>query len=151
MQAAKIKAVHVPYKGAAGSLGAVISGEAQFMFPPASTAIGQVRERLLTALAVTGEKRIASLPEVPTMGEAGLKNYVSTGWVGLMAPRGTPPAVLTRLRTALAQAAALPATRAQLDRLGAEAVTTAGESFDRFVRSEYAKYDVLTKLGDLQP
>jgi tripartite-type tricarboxylate transporter receptor subunit TctC len=148
-QMLKIKLVHVPYKGAAGSLGAVISGEAHLMFAPAGTAIGQVKEGLLKALAVTGEKRIVGLPDLPTMEEAGLRGYVSVGWVGLSAPKGTSPAIVRMLHETLAHAAGLASTRVQLERLGAESASSSPDAFDGFVRQEYAKYGTLAKAAGL--
>lgn len=150
LQFAKTKALHVPYKGASASLAAVISGEAQIMFPPVSTAIGQVKEGLLRALAVTGEKRIAGLPGVPTMEESGLAGYVSTGWVGLTAPKGVPKAAVLKLHEILVRATALASARAQLEKLGAEVVSSSPAAFERFIRSEYEKYGALVKAAGLR-
>jgi tripartite-type tricarboxylate transporter receptor subunit TctC len=148
-EAANVKIVHVPYRGAGSSVAAIISGEAQLMFPPASAAINQVREGLLKGLAVTGEDRLSAIPELPTMQEAGLPDYVSTGWVGLMAPKGVPKGVIDTLSRALTEAAKDPRTIAALDRLGAQASTSSSDRFASTMRSEFAKYGKAVKAAGL--
>lgn len=149
-EATGIKIVHVPYKGASSSVGAVISGEAQLMFPPASAAVNQVRDGLLKGLAVTGETRLSAMPELPTMEEAGVPGYVSTGWIGLLVPKGVSKAIVSQLHAALVEIAKNPATKTQLDRLGAEPVTDSPARFDQFLRAEYAKFAQSIKVAGLK-
>jgi tripartite-type tricarboxylate transporter receptor subunit TctC len=149
-EAANVKIMHVPYKGASSAVGAVISGEAHLMFPPASAAVNQVKEGLLRGLAVTGLNRLSAMPDLPTMQEAGLPGYVSTGWVGLMVPNDVPKKIIDQLYRSLAEAAKNPTARAQLERLGAEPVTNVPPEFARYMRAEYAKYGKTIEAAGLK-
>ncbi len=92
--------VHVPYKGGGPSLMGVVAGEAQMTFDTVATSAQLVADGKLRALAVVGPKRVAELPDVPTMPEAGLPTLTTGAWTALLAPRDTPPAVIARLNAA---------------------------------------------------
>src|SRR5205807_8443806 len=94
---AGIEAVHIPYKGGGPSIQAIIAGEAQYSFENSAIALPQVESGTLRALAVTSEARSAQAPNVPTMVESGLPGCVSVSFTGVVAPGGTPPAVVARL------------------------------------------------------
>ena len=99
---AHIDIVHVPYKGSAPALEDVIAGQDQMMFATTSGVMGFLKNGQVRALAVTTLKRTPSLPDVPTMDEAGLPGFEATTWHGLVAPAGTPPAIVAALNKAIA-------------------------------------------------
>ena len=146
-----VQAVHVPYKGGAAAIGALLSGDAQYMITPLAAAIGQVRGGKLRALAVAGEARAAQLPDVPTLHEAGVKGYRGSGWNGLFAPRGVPASVVTRAAAASVAALSRPAVREQLQQAGVEAGPLVGAELDTFMREERARFAAAAKAADLRP
>ncbi|MCY1246877.1 hypothetical protein D9M72_601530 [compost metagenome] len=93
--------VHVPYRGSAPALTDVMGGQADLMFDTMLSSMPYVKAGKLQALAVTGAQRSAAAPDLPTVAEAGLKNYEATAWNGLLAPAGTPPAVVQTLSDAV--------------------------------------------------
>lgn len=135
-----IDIMHVPYRGGAPALNAVLAGQVQMMFDSASSSLQHVQAGKLRALAVTSDKRLALVPDVPTMAEAGVPGYVLTNWYGLWAPKGTPPDVASRLSAAVAQTLKAPAVAAQLGATGADVVASTPEEFARFTVSEKAKW-----------
>ena len=110
-----IQTQHIPYKGTAPSLVDMIGGRTQFLMGAVNTAVPHVRDGRLRALAVTGAKRIQSLPELRTMEEAGLPGFVVTSWQGLFAPAGTPAAVLARVYAEFAKAVHSPDLKPKLE------------------------------------
>ena len=141
---AGIKLVHVPYKGGGPATTAIISGEVAVAFAGASAA-PQVRAGKLRAIATAGKKRLAYLPDVPTIGEF-YPGFANSIWFALCAPRGTPEAVVGRLRAEVNKVLAQPDTREKFSRGGALApyITTPEEMAELF-RSEYAKYGKIVK------
>ena len=118
--AAGIRMEHVPYRGTAPAVMDVVGGQVDMNFSSLPPAISLVREGTLKALAVTGDHRVPSLPDVPTLAEAGLPGVVITGWHGVFAPAGTPAAELDRLEAAARRAAALPRFAERLENDGLE-------------------------------
>ncbi len=149
-KAAGIDIVHVPYKGGAPAMAALVAGEAQFNFGPAPASIPLVRAGRLKALAVSGAVRTKSLPDIPTVAEAGVSGYVSVGWFGLVAPKGTPRAIVTRLHTVLDRSINSPEGAKQLLNVGGDAVSMTPEAFGAFIRSEYDRYATLVKEAGLK-
>lgn len=119
-EAAGVEMEHVPYRGTAPALLDVVAGRVAMNFSSPPPAIPLVREGKLRAIAVTGEKRIAALPEVPTLAEAGLPGAVITGWHGVFAPAGVPAEVMDRLEAAARRAAEAPKFRERLEHDGLE-------------------------------
>ena len=111
---------HVPYRGTAPALMDVVAGRVAMNFSSPPPAIPQIREGRLRAIAVTGARRIAALPEVPTLAEAGLPGVVITGWHGVFAPAATPPEAMDRLEAASRRAAANPKFAERLETDGLE-------------------------------
>lgn len=111
---------HVPYRGTAPALLDVVAGRVTMNFSSPPPALALVREGKLRAVAVTGEKRIAAIPDVPTLGEAGLPGVVITGWHGVFAPAGVPAELMDRLEQAARRAAATPQFLARLEHDGLE-------------------------------
>ena len=134
-----LKVRHIPYKGSGQSLTDVARGEILFATDTAVAVLPLVKGGKLRALAVTGEKRLASLPEVPTLKEAGVavpdvKLYV---WWGLVAPTGTPAPVVQRLSAALAKVLADPDSVARMQQMELETFSLSAEQLEGFIRAEY--------------
>ena len=139
-KAAGIEFLHVPYKGGAAAITAVISGESDFNFGPMPATAALVNAGRLKAIAVSGNKRAIALPNVPTVAESGVPGYVVIGWFGLMAPAGTPKAIVERLQAATLKAINSSETRQQLIQTGAEPSPISPAEFGKFVRDEYERY-----------
>jgi tripartite-type tricarboxylate transporter receptor subunit TctC len=136
-EAAGIKLTHVPYKGTGPALADVISGQITMNFSSLPPAVGQIKAGNLRALAVTGEKRVKSLPDVPTLKEQGI-DVVVTSWHGLFAPARTPDAVLDRIEKAAKEAMADPKWETALSKDGLElAPARSRTEFAAFVREEH--------------
>jgi tripartite-type tricarboxylate transporter receptor subunit TctC len=142
--------VHVPYKGGAPATMATLANEAQFYFGPIAGMVPFIESGAIRALAVSGEKRSSSLPEVPTMREAGMPGYKAVGWYGLMAPAGTPPAIVARLSDAAADAAQSPDVIAGFHVQGIEPTSSRPEEFATFVREQLDLHRKLVEQVDLK-
>ena len=142
-------AVHVPYKGGAQALTATAAGEAHMNFGPMpGTMVALVKAGKLKPLAVGGATRSPTLPEVPTMAEAGLPAYQSAGWFGLLAPAGTPQAIIARLHRAVADTVTAPETKQHLLNVGGEGASNTPEAFARFIRAQLALHrKIVQELG----
>ena len=127
---------HVPYRGGGPAMMALMGNEAQFGFETIPSAIGHARSGKLKGLAVTSEQRSTASPELPTMQEAGLKGFAVTSWAGLLAPAGTPKAVLDRLTQATQEAIASPTVNAALVGDGAQPGGGSAAEFARFMADE---------------
>jgi tripartite-type tricarboxylate transporter receptor subunit TctC len=149
MLAARTDATHVPYKGGGASVAAVIANESQFTFTPIAATIPHIRSGQLRALATAGAARSTQLPDLPTLGEAALPGFQSTGWVGMMTPRGTPKAVNERLYSLMMQVMKQADTRELIVRAGADPVTSTPEEFGKFIRSEYESFRAAVKAAKL--
>jgi tripartite-type tricarboxylate transporter receptor subunit TctC len=145
-----IQALHVPYRGGAAAVAALISSEAQYLVTPLSATIGHIRAGRLKVLGVGGEARARQLPDVPTMEEAGIKGYRSTGWNGIFTPRGTPPAATARLVEALNTVYSNPALLDQILRAGVEPGLMTGAAFTKFMREEMARFGAAAKAANLK-
>jgi len=137
---AGIDIVHVPHKGIPEALTDIMAGRVQIFMAPFGSTAGLIRDRRLRALAVSTRERSPALPGVPTAIEAGFKDYEAIGWFGLMAPAGTPPAIVEQLSAEVARAMATPALRERTLEQGATPVGSKPVEFERFVRDELAKW-----------
>jgi tripartite-type tricarboxylate transporter receptor subunit TctC len=144
-----IDVVHVPYKGGA-SLTAVVANEAQFTIAPGPAVLAQVRANRMRAIATGGEKRSPLTPDLPTIMESGVPGYVSTGWAGIMAPRGTPKVILDRIYATMKKVLADPATREQMERQGGEPTASTPQEMLRVIREDYARMGQAIKLAKLK-
>jgi tripartite-type tricarboxylate transporter receptor subunit TctC len=142
--------VHIPYRGSSGARTDVIGGQVQLMFDAVTTMAEQVKAGKVKALATTGRQRSGVLPEVPTVHEAGVSNYEATIWLGLMAPKGTPRAVVDRLNEAVTKVAGDPAVQQQWSRQGATAMTMAPAAFDRYIQDDVAKWAGVIKSANIK-
>ncbi|HET6493211.1 MAG TPA: tripartite tricarboxylate transporter substrate binding protein, partial [Burkholderiales bacterium] len=136
----KVNMVHVPYKGGGPAMTDLIAGHVEIFVAGISTAIPQVTAGKARALAVTGAKRAAALPDVPTVAETGLKGYQATNWYGLVAPRATPRPIIERLNEATVKILNMPdVQKALLDR-GIDAAPSSPEEFASYIRQENEKW-----------
>ena len=138
-----IKLTHVPYKGGSMAMNDVISGQIDMLFSTILQSHGHIMSGRLKPLAVTSVKRSATLPDAPTMQEAGVAGYQMTGWYGIMAPKGTPAPIIDKLNREIVQILTLPDTRARLARDGSEAVGNSTKEFGAHISSEVKRW---TKL-----
>ncbi|MEJ0071005.1 MAG: tripartite tricarboxylate transporter substrate binding protein [Pseudomonadota bacterium] len=142
--------VHVPYKGNAPALADVLAGQVTMMFDTITTALPQVRDGRLRALAVTGAARSALAPELPTMIEAGLPGFEVSAWYVMLAPAHLPPAVTERLNAEINRALADPSLRARFAEQGVEIVGGPARDADDFMRRETARWDKIVKAAGIQ-
>ena len=151
---AGINIVHVPYKGAAPAMTALMSGEVDMMFDGLSAALPHVREGRVRALAVGGDKRSSLLPELPTVQEAAGFKFNTSGWYGMVAPRGTPQPIVMRLHEAIVRTLAKPELKDSLAKLAVEPVGSSPAEFARQIREENAAWAKVIKAagikGDVQ-
>ncbi len=141
-----LKFNHVPFKGSAPAITAMLGGQVDFAFAVAPDALAHVKAGKLRALAVTGAKRAAPLPEVPTMAEAGVPGYEATAWFGYLAPAGTPREAIDRLNAEIAKALESPDVRDRLAPGGlSELPGGTPERFGELVKSEIAKWSRVVK------
>ncbi len=135
--------IHVPYKGGGPAIADVVAGRVQVMFETIPNSISYIQSGQLRALAVTVNARSAQLPDVPTMTEAGVKDYESRGWLGVMAPAGTPQPIIDKLAGAIHKAVATPAVNKRLIELGLEIKTSTPAEFGAFIASEVKDFRTL--------
>jgi tripartite-type tricarboxylate transporter receptor subunit TctC len=135
--AAGMDAVHVPMKGSPESLTETIAGRTHFTWTPLSTAVGQIKEGRLLALAVSTPKRAPALPEVPTIAEAGFAKGEFNFWVGMLAPAQTPRDIVSRLNGEINKMLQTEEMKERLAKLGAEPMAMTPEQFDAFLREEF--------------
>ena len=147
---AGIDLLHVPYKGVGPALIDVLAGHISLMASSPISSQPHVKSGRLRGLAVTGRTRSPALPEVPTMIEAGLANFESTTWFGVLAPAGTPPAIVSRLNSEINTLLRQPEVREQIARLGAHPAGNTPEQFAAHIRSEIAKWAKVIKAANIQ-
>jgi tripartite-type tricarboxylate transporter receptor subunit TctC len=131
---------HIPYKGGAEAVAAVLGGQVDIYFTGLPPAMPLVRNGNIKAFAVTGERRSKALPDVPTMQESGFGNFDLSGWFALFAPRGTPPDVLNQLRAATRTALADPVIQEVLNKNGVELRPNPTTQVQQFIDAESSKY-----------
>lgn len=141
---------HVPYKGSSQAVTDLLAGRIAVMFSPASTVIPHVKAGTLRAVGAIGPQRSAALPEVPTFAESGVAGFEAGLWFGMMAPAGTPPAVIERLHQSVMRALALPEVKAQLAGQGIEIATMNGEQFGAFIRQDIEKWTRVVKAAGIK-
>jgi tripartite-type tricarboxylate transporter receptor subunit TctC len=139
-QMADVKMVEVPYKGSGPAALAVLAGTVPLAVVDLPSALQQIKAGKLVAYAVTSPQRLPQLPDVPTASEAGLGGYDSTGWFGVVAPAGTPDAIVQRLSTEIAGALNDEATRERMRNLGVEPSPSTPQAFDAYIRAESQKW-----------
>ncbi len=148
--AAGIDVLHVPYKGTPEALNDVMGGRVEYFFSPVVSALSLIRDKRVVALANGSPKRSSVLPDLPTTEEAGFKNSGYDYWAGLLAPNGTPPAVIDKLNKAVLEAIALPEVKERLGKIGADPAPTTPKEFDELVVRELAEYGALVKAAGIK-
>jgi len=136
----KTQLTHIPYKGGPAVATAVMSGEATVSFSTIETVLSLIQAKRLRALAVSTRERSPAVPDVPTAMESGFKDYEVIGWFGLLAPAGTPPAIIETLSSEIARYMTTPAARERAAQDGATPVGNKPAEFERFLRSEIARW-----------
>ena len=150
MLIAKIKLRHVPYKGSPQVSADLVAGHIQMAIPTMPAAFPFIQGKRIRALAVTTEERVPVLPKVPTMQEAGVKNYVNVLWAGVLAPKGTPAAIVKRLNGEIANALTTAGVRKVLEATGATPHSSTPEQFASFISTELEKWEIVVKLADIK-
>jgi tripartite-type tricarboxylate transporter receptor subunit TctC len=146
---AKIRIVHVPYKGNGPAMADVLGGQVPMMFNNLAPSVSQVKAGKLRALAVTGEQRSSAAPDVPTMAEAGYPGVEFMLWVGLLAPAGTPPDIIAKLNAETVKAAQLREVRERLSAEGAEPYSTSPARMAEIMRDETARWAKVIKAANI--
>jgi tripartite-type tricarboxylate transporter receptor subunit TctC len=150
IQAAGLKAIHVPYKSMPEALTNTIGGNVQFVFSSITAAVSLVKSDKLVALAVSTKNRTPALPDVAPMAEAGLPGFDFTAWYGLLAPGKTPRPVKNTLATEIARIVALPDVKERFAALGATPRPTTPEQFDDIIRNDITRFAALIKATGLK-
>ena len=148
---ARIDLLHVPYKGTGQALTDLVAGQVDLLFAPAQAVMSHVKAGKLKALATTGEKRAAALPDLPTVAEAGVPGYAAVGWFGLLAPVATPKAIVAQLGRDANRVLGEREVRERMETLGAEPAGNTPEQFARFIRDDQAKWSKLMREAGIKP
>ena len=146
---AKIEAVHVPYKGGAPAIVDVMGGQVDVYFANAASSLNYVTTGKLKALAVSSAKRMPELPNVPTVAEAGIKDFDVVEWNGFFLPAGTPPDVVAKLQDVIQKTLQRPDTREKLGKLGLTPVGSSSADFTAFVKDEQTRWDAVVKSNNI--
>lgn len=146
-----IKMTHVPYKGSGQGIIDVLAGQVPVMTPAVPTALAYIKAGRLRALGVTGAKRSNAAPDIPTIAEAGVPGYEATQWFGILAPAGTPRAIVDRLHRETVRALKEPEVRNRLVADGSDPVGSTPEEFAAYLRSETVKWAKVVKDVGIQP
>ena len=141
--------VHVPYRGTAPALTDLVAGQVQVMFDNIPGSIGHIRTGKVRALGVTAAKRVAALPDVPTIGET-VPGYEVSIWYGIAAPRGTPPEVIEKLNQAVNAVLAYPKLQARLAELGGEPMPMTPAEFGKLVAEETEKWAKVIRAANIK-
>jgi tripartite-type tricarboxylate transporter receptor subunit TctC len=148
---AKIDLLHVPYKGTGQAVTDLLAGQIDLLFAPSQAVIQHVRAGKLKALATTGARRAETLPEFPTVAEAGLPGYAAVGWFGLLAPVATPKELVAKLSADCNRVLADAEVRSRMLALGADPAGNSPEAFARFIRDDQAKWAKLMREAGIKP
>ena len=136
----KSQLLHVPYRGDSGSLAALLAGDIPMIIAPPTAVMANIKAGKLRALASTGPQRWSGLPDVPTVSEQGVSGYDVRSWAGLMAPAGTPRAVIDRLHGEVQKALGVPAVKTRLEEMGGEVRGSSPEEMKNLVTSQTQKW-----------
>ena len=148
---AGVDIVHVPYKGSSGARTDVLGGQVQMMFDAVTTMSEHARAGAVRPLGTTGKTRSTALPNVPTMSEAGVPGYEAVIWLGVVAPKGTPPAIVNRLNAEITKIESRPDVRAEWEKQGATAMVMTPEAFGRYIADDIVKWERIVKISGARP
>jgi tripartite-type tricarboxylate transporter receptor subunit TctC len=147
---AGVNIVHVPYRGTAPMLAAIVAGEVQMVADPMTTSLPHVQSGKLRALAIAGTERSPKLPDVPTTVEAGYPKLNAPFWLGVVAPAGTPPAIIDKLNAAFRESLAPAETRARLAALGADIKIGTPAEFGKMLADELALWTAVVQAANIK-
>ena len=146
---ARVDIVHVPYKGGGAAVTDLLGGQVTMYFGTTPSSLPHVRTGKLRALGITSARRSPSAPEVPTIAEAGLPGFENSAWHGLLAPTGTPDAIVTKLNAEVVRLLRLPDTAAQLAVQGVDVIASSPAEFAAFIKQDIAKYAKLVRSAGI--
>jgi len=147
---AKVTITHVPYKGSAGARTDVLGGQVEMMFDAVTTMADQAKTGKVRALATTGRQRSDVMPDVPTVAEAGVPGYEATIWLGVMAPKGTPKAIVDKLNEAISQIVAQGDVKQAWSKQGAVPLLMNPAQFDKYLNEDIAKWAQVIKSANIK-
>lgn len=148
-QQTSLHLTHIPYKGSGGALNDLAAGHVDASIVVLQTALPLVQGGKMRVLAVVGPNRVAQLPKVPTLAEAGVQNVVSEAWFGITAPAGTPPSVIAKMNSEINSLLALPEVKESMEKMGAEPAGGKPEKLDALVRSELETWSQVVKKSNI--
>ena len=148
---ASVDIIHVPYKGSSEARTGVMSGQVELMFDAITTMTPIIKGGRVRALGTTGLKRSAVLPDVPTVSEAGIKDYEATIWLGVMVPTGTPKAVIDRLNAEIVKVANRADVKKTWNEQGAEPMSMNAAEFEKYLNDDIAKWAKVVKASGARP
>jgi tripartite-type tricarboxylate transporter receptor subunit TctC len=143
--------LHIPYRGTAPSVSDLIAGQVDCTFTGSPAVLPHVKNGRLRALAVSSPQRLAALPDVPTVAESGFPGFEADQWYGLVAPAGTPPALVGRLNAEVNAALALPEVAQQLAVEGATPMPGPPKAFGDLIAREIPRWARVVKAGNIRP
>ena len=148
---AGIDMTHVPYKGSSGARTDIVGGQVDLMFDAETTMAAMARDGKVRALAGTGLVRSSNLPDMPTVSESGVPKYEATIWLGLMAPKGTPPEIVNRLNAEVRKIVNNPEVKATWARQGAVPMSMTVAEFEQYLNADIAKWANIVKVSGAKP
>ncbi len=148
---AGVQIVHIPHKGSGEARTSVMSGQVEIMLDAITTMAPMARAGRVRALGTTGAKRSTVLPDVPTISEAGVKDYEATIWLGIMAPAGTPKPIVDRLNAEIGKIVARPDVKKAWNEQGAEPMAMTPAEFEKFLNADIAKWAHVVKVAGVKP
>ena len=148
---AGIDIVHVPYKGSSGARTDILGGRVQMMFDAVTTMSEHVKAGKVRALATSGKVRSSVLPDVPTLDEAGVPGYEATIWLGIVAPKGTPPAIVNRLNAEVTRIVSNPEVKREWATQGAVAMIMTPDEFGKYIAGDIVKWERIVKISGAKP
>jgi tripartite-type tricarboxylate transporter receptor subunit TctC len=143
--------VHVPYRGSSGARTDVIGGQVEMMFDAIPTMIEQVKSGRVRALATTGRERSSVFPDVPTVSESGVKGYEATIWLGIMAPKGTPIAIVEKLNVEINKITSRAEVKSAWAKSGASSMNMSTAEFQKYLQDDIAKWERIVKISGAKP
>jgi tripartite-type tricarboxylate transporter receptor subunit TctC len=147
---AGVDIVHVPYRGSSGARTDIIGGQVQMMFDAVTTMREHVKAGQVRALGMSGKTRSTVLPDVPTVAET-VPGYEATIWIGLIAPKGTPPAIVSRLNAEITKIVSRPEVRRDWAAQGAVAMTMTPDEFGKYIADDIVKWERIVKISGAKP
>ncbi len=147
---AKVRMIHVPYKGSGPAVQALVGGESQIGFNNILAVLSYVNAGRLKGIAVTSPKRAPAVPNLPTLAEAGVTGYEAMSWNGMFAPAKTPRAIITKIHAEVVKALNSPDVRDKLVAMGSDPVASTSEEFSAYVKAELARWGKVIRDNNIR-